>query len=65
MCNCKWTEIVLAVLILIFAIWPATVSWSNWIVIIAAAILLIHALMCKDCGKCAPTTKVPVKKKKK
>lgn len=52
-CNCKWVESVLAVLILVFVIWPtqifsATVSW--WIVIISAALLLIHSLSCRKCG---------------
>lgn len=46
-CNCMWTEVVLAVLILVFTIWPtlifsATVSY--WIVVVSAAILLIHAV---------------------
>ncbi|MAG07531.1 hypothetical protein CMI46_01830 [Candidatus Pacearchaeota archaeon] len=71
--NCKWTEIVLSVVILIFA-WYAT-AYSQWVVTIAAALLLVHALMCKSCNTCAPTgavkpmakkpMKMPIKKKKK
>lgn len=45
--NCKWIEALLAVLIIIFA----NSSWvyATWIIIIAAAVLLIHALTCKTC----------------
>jgi len=51
--NCMWVEGVLAALILVFTIWPtlifsATVSW--WIVVISAALLIIHALTCHKCG---------------
>ena len=51
-CNCRWTELVLAVVILVFTLWPtqifsATVSW--WLVIIAAAILLLHAIFHHRC----------------
>jgi len=59
--NCGWVQTVLAVLILVFVIWPtqifsAAVSW--WIVIISAVLLLIHAVICKKCsGICAPGTK--------
>lgn len=49
-CNCMWVEFVLAVVILVFAIWPGIVSWSNWVIIVAAALLLIHALSCSKCG---------------
>ena len=52
-CNCRWYELVLAVVILVFVIWPtqifsAAVSW--WLVIIAAVLLIIHSLICKHCG---------------
>ena len=51
--NCMWVEGVLAALILVFVIWPtqifsATVSW--WIVIVSAALLLIHSISCNKCG---------------
>lgn len=44
----KWTEVVLAALILVFAIWPTQILAANmslWIVIISAAILLVHSLV--------------------
>jgi len=55
-CNCRWTEFVVAVLVLVFTIWPtqifaAKASW--WLVVIAAAVLLVHSLMCSKChGLC-------------
>ena len=51
-CNCKWTEIIVAIIIFIAVIWPALLgSASKWIAAIAAIILFVHALMCKNCGK--------------
>jgi len=46
-CNCMWTEVVLAVLVLVFTIWPTMIfsaMISKWIVIVSAAIILIHAV---------------------
>ena len=48
--KCAWIEGVLAVVILVFAIWPGIVSWSNWVIIVAAALLLYHSLSCHKCG---------------
>lgn len=67
--NCKWTEIVLTVLILLFAFIEKT--YSKWIIIIAAIILLIHAVMCKCHTGCTtseitttPIITKPIKKAK-
>ena len=51
-CNCMVTELIIGILILIFAIWPALLgpAISNWIVIIAAIILILHALLHKKRG---------------
>ena len=49
-CNCKWCQLVLAVVILVFAIWPGIVSWSNWVIIVAAVLLIVHSLSCNKCG---------------
>jgi len=62
-CNCKWTEIILGVLILVFAWWAT--AYSQWIVTIAAVLLLLHALSCKNCGRCSEHQMKPVAKKKK
>jgi len=59
--NCGWIQAILAVVIIVFTIWPtsifsATVSW--WLVIISAVLLLWHAVSCKKCDKlCMPGTK--------
>ena len=46
-CNCMWTEVVLVALVLIFTIWPTIIfsaTISFWIVVVSAALLLIHAV---------------------
>ena len=67
-CNCMWTELVLAVLILVFAIWPTQIFSSvvsGWIIVAAALFLVIHSLICKKCGGvCAGMIKSKSKKKK-
>lgn len=52
-CDCKWIELVLAVVILVFTIWPSQIlstgiSW--WLVVIAAVLLVVHSLFCNKCG---------------
>jgi hypothetical protein len=51
-CNCKWTEIVLAIVILVFTFWEVA-AVSQWVVAVAAILLLLHALMCKNCAMCS------------
>ena len=68
-CNCKWTEIVLALVILVFAMWPTLVfsaMASKWIVVIAALVLLLHGLFHHKCScdNCMPKT-TPAKKKRR
>ncbi len=48
-CNCSIGNLVLGIIILVFAIWPQLVGAvaSMWIVVIAAALLIIHSLMHK------------------
>lgn len=53
MCNCKWTEIILGVIILVFAIWETAAS--KWLVVIAAALIIIHSLTCKSLAACGTT----------
>ncbi len=50
MCNCKWTEIILGIVILVFAFWQTDAS--QWIVAIAAALVVIHALACRNLASC-------------
>ena len=67
MMRCSNCQAVLAVIILVWTIWPNLIGLaSNWVVGIAAALLLVHALWCKKCKNCeeyeAPK---PAKGKKK
>ncbi|MBI2043375.1 hypothetical protein HYT25_03230 [Candidatus Pacearchaeota archaeon] len=51
--HCGWIQTILSALILVFVIWPTSVfssAVSQWIVVISAALLLIHALVCHKCG---------------
>jgi len=65
-CNCKVTDSVLAIVILVFAIWPTLVfpaMVSKGIIIVAAVLLLIYAHKCNACA--VPMDKKVSKKKKK
>ncbi len=52
-------EAILAVILLIFALWQT--AYSQWIIIIVAVILLIHSFTCKRCF----VSHAPVKETKK
>jgi len=58
-CNCKHTEIVLGLLILIFALWQT--AYSQWVVVISAVLLLIHAFWCKNSESCETSSTVTMK----
>jgi hypothetical protein len=60
-CNCQWTEIVIAIVILLFAFWDTSVS--QWVIAIGAVLLLVHALSCKNCKACAAPAEMPKKKR--
>ena len=63
-CKCNWVESVLAIVIIVFAFTSS--GASKWIVVIAAVLLLIHALVCKSCKTCAECLKgAPAVKKKR
>ena len=56
--GCRWLEAILAVVIIVFAYWPTMIwtnpMWSEWVVIVSAALLLLHALFCMKCkGVCS------------
>lgn len=63
---CKWLKMALPALILVFVIWPDLVSFSRLIVVVSAALLLVHEFACKKhCdGVCGEEEKKPKKKKK-
>ena len=71
MCNCKGTELVTGIVVLVLALWPALLgaTASKWVLVAAAVILIIHSLGCKDmCGTTAapkPAAKKKAKKKKR
>jgi len=50
MCK-SWCELILGIIILVFAYWPdlVGVGYGKWVVIIAAVILIIHSFTCKSC----------------
>ena len=65
-CNCKWTEAVIGIVIIVFAWWQ--VGASQWIVTIAAALLILHSFSCGNCGickTCMPEGKSKSKSKKR
>ena len=43
MCSWKTNDVILGAVILVFTLWQT--SFSKWIVVIAAAILIIHAFL--------------------
>ena len=46
MCK-SWCELIIALVVIVFAYWQTT--YSQWILIIAGIVLLIHSFMCKKC----------------
>jgi len=62
-CNCRWTEIILAIVIVIFSL--VKTAASKWLLFAAGIILFLHALICKNCGTSCMPEKKPVAKKKK
>lgn len=57
----KWAMAFLPLIVLIFAIWETTAS--NWIIIVAAILMLLHSLGCHKC--CSADSGVKPKPKKK
>jgi len=50
--SCRWCELLLAVVIIVFTWWPMQIFSaviSKWIVIISAVILVVHSLLCHKC----------------
>ncbi len=46
MCK-SWCELIVALVVIIFALWQT--AYSQWILVIAGFVLLIHSFMCKTC----------------
>lgn len=49
-CKCNWYEAILTIVIIAFSFMRA--ASAKWVVVIAAVLLLIHALSCNKCGMC-------------
>jgi len=74
-CNCKWLEVIMAVVVFVVAVWPGILGSvvSTWVIGVAMVLLFLHALKCKNCGTCnsgvnvakAPARKSPKKASKK
>ncbi|MBI2045646.1 hypothetical protein HYT23_06310 [Candidatus Pacearchaeota archaeon] len=49
--NCKWLQVVLFLVIAVFALF---VDWatSKWVILVVALVLLGHVLWCKNCNEC-------------
>ena len=58
MCK-SWCEALIGLVIVVFALWKTNAS--QWIVVIAAIILILHSFVCKKCFSCA----MPVKPAKR
>jgi len=63
--NCKfnWVDSILAVIIIIFAYMGS--PSSRWVIIIAAVILLLHAIMFKKDKMCDETMEMEKSNKKR
>ncbi len=48
-CNCSLGNLVLGIIILVLALWPGLIGAmaSQWVIVIAAALLIIHSLIHK------------------
>jgi len=67
MCNCKWTEVIIALVVFVTVMWPTILgaAVSKWVAAIGALVLLIHGLMCKDMTCKTTPAKASTGKKKK
>jgi len=63
-CNCKVTEVIIAIVVILFTLWSPA-EWTMWLVVIAGAALLFHAFSCKNCGAGAMVAAAPKPGKKK
>ena len=49
MCK-SWCEFIVAVVVIVFALWDAVyASFGKWILVLAGILLLIHSFTCKKC----------------
>lgn len=48
MCK-SWCELIIGLVIALFALFWWTLSYTRWVVLVAALLLIIHSFMCKHC----------------
>lgn len=46
--NCKWMEVILALLVIVFTFW-SNWAYASWVVGISAILIVLHAFMCQSC----------------
>ena len=67
MCK-SWCEAIIAVVVIVFALLINTWTSSQWVLVIAGIILLIHSFTCKKCfsghGMAMKTT-MPARRKRR
>lgn len=61
--NHRHWEAVLSVLILIFAFWQT--MYSKWVIVVAAALILLHTAGCGDCCSVEQAAPKKMAKRKK
>ncbi|MBS3071529.1 hypothetical protein J4408_00905 [Candidatus Pacearchaeota archaeon] len=44
----SWCEVILGILVIVFAFWPGG-NVSQWLIVAAGIILIIHSFTCKKC----------------
>jgi len=60
----EWCEVAIGILLIVFNYWNT--AYSQVIITILAAILIVHSFMCKcKCCECCDECEMPVKKAKK
>lgn len=64
MMHCKWMGMILPLIIIVFTLWEP-VAWTQWLVVLAGLILLVHIFMCKKCCDDSCAGDKPVAKDKK
>ena len=62
--NCRFIEVVLGIIVIVFA-FLKDLYYSQWIIISAAIILLLHSATCSICGISIPDELLGSKRRKR
>jgi len=67
-CNCKVNEAIIGIVILILAFWPTIFDTegaiAGWIIVIAAVLLILNSLMCRNVYTPAMASKASTRKRR-